>query len=87
MANKRKYHFVFADNTKEEELEARKNFTLMLTRTIFKKGIWIIEFIYFIWILILWYIIYLNWKAWLFLIVFQLIIILFIILKSKLWKK
>lgn len=87
MANKRKYHFVFVDNTKEEELEARKNFTLMLTRTIFKKGLWIIEFIYFIWILILWYILYLNWKAWLFLIVFQLIIISFIILKDKLWKK
>jgi hypothetical protein len=36
MSKKRKYHFVYAKNTKEEEFEARKNFTLMLLETIFK---------------------------------------------------
>ncbi len=36
MTKKRKYRFEYADNTDEEEYEVRKQFTLMLKRTIFK---------------------------------------------------
>jgi hypothetical protein len=60
MNKKRNYRFVFNDNTKEEEIEAKKNFTLMLTRTIFKKGFLVSEFIVITTFLIL---LYLNWKV------------------------
>ncbi len=85
MNNKRNYKFVFVDNTKDEELEARKNFTLMLTRTIFKKGFLLAELIAIITLLVLFYI---NWKVWiLFMVVFIIISIIIIILnKDKIWK-
>ncbi len=86
MNKKRNYRFVFNDNTKEEEIEAKKNFTLMLTRTIFKKGFLVSEFIVITTFLIL---LYLNWKVWiLFIVIFIIISLIIIILnKDKLWKK
>lgn len=86
MNKKRNYRFVFSDNTKEEEFEAKKNFTLMLTRTIFKKGFFVSELIAITIFLIL---LYINWKVWILFIAFVIIISLIIIIlnKDKLWKK
>ncbi len=85
MNKKRNYRFVFSDNTKEEEFEAKKNFTLMLTRTIFKKGFLVSELIAITIFLIL---LYINWKVWILFIAIVIIISLIIIIlnKDKLWK-
>lgn len=37
MTKKRSYSFIYSNNTKKEEYEARKNFTKSLMKTIFKN--------------------------------------------------
>lgn len=53
MTKKRKFHFIYSNNTDEEEYQIRKDFNEMLRKNIFKSGHTLVEFIMMIFIIII----------------------------------
>ena len=90
MVKKRKYRFVYANNSEEEELRLRKEFTETLLETIFKKWQSIDILIYSIALISINFVLYHNKIISLpvtIIIAIAIAIIGFIIHKKSKWKK